>query len=953
GTSEDAAQKRVSRALEKLRQLLAERGVALSAAALGSLLVAHSVAAAPAGWGARIGAEALASAPVKAGLLASFLALFTPGVIKMGMAALVAITVGTVVLSNRTKVKGRETETVVPPSPSRQKFTRPNPAEAATTPAALPGATGGEASAAASGEGLRLSVQSAATGEPIPNGSVELRGWQEARFLKGTFVTDLQGNCIVAFPRATVTEVQLTTRIPAYADTRLLWRPKQGDKIPEIYTLRLEKGIPIGGLVINEQGEPVAGAKVGFNNRENGMTGTSLESHSFAWIEVESDSAGRWSIDRIAADTLRAIYGGASHPDYVGSEYLDLSQSATAEKKLRDGTFVFKLGNAVVVRGVVLDRDRNPVSGAAVLVGPRGMSGSRETTAALDGTFEARGVKPGKTFVTAQAPQFAPTSLQVEISSNTPPVELVLQGGNILRLRVVNPAGEPLAHANVWLDTMDRTPDGTVQSVQADFSPKTDPDGRVFWDQAPSGKLRFSIAVKGYSRRDDIEVEAGGSEHMIVLQPGLKISGTVTDSATGKPIPRFRIVCGWPQTSLPELKLPPHWSNIDRHTLAFTDGRFEYLLEEQIVGGTKEWKYIFRFEAEGYASFVSPIIDRDNGEARLDVKLDPSQPIQVQVLNPDGTPAAGASVVFAAASEHLRLGENGFALHGGPSSERLTDSNGVVAWQPDETSAGVYALNDNGFGRARAAGLRAQPMLQLQAWGRVEGKYNKRGQPVVGVQLVLTVQTAGQREEPYLFLETRPKTDAQGHFEFARVPPLTAQLAYMAPAGGRSFTHVPLKEVKVLPGQTTTVDLAEEGSDVIAQVRWPEGTTRPEGGRIFAGIHTPTPRPSAELIADPEGLRRWRETPEIAAQFEAAKHWMMNEINPGSFKAEAVAPGTYFVTFNVASPASATEMFSAQQTITVSGEEPGGLLDLGEVNLLKTPLPARPASPFRQALQSK
>ncbi len=49
GSSENAAQKRVSRALEELRGLLKRRGVAFSAAALGTALAGEAVTAAPAG----------------------------------------------------------------------------------------------------------------------------------------------------------------------------------------------------------------------------------------------------------------------------------------------------------------------------------------------------------------------------------------------------------------------------------------------------------------------------------------------------------------------------------------------------------------------------------------------------------------------------------------------------------------------------------------------------------------------------------------------------------------------------------------------------------------------------------------------------------------------------------------------------------------------------------------
>src|SRR2546429_7600740 len=47
GLSEDAAQKRVSRALEKLRGVLSRRGVALTATALASAMAAEAVAGAP------------------------------------------------------------------------------------------------------------------------------------------------------------------------------------------------------------------------------------------------------------------------------------------------------------------------------------------------------------------------------------------------------------------------------------------------------------------------------------------------------------------------------------------------------------------------------------------------------------------------------------------------------------------------------------------------------------------------------------------------------------------------------------------------------------------------------------------------------------------------------------------------------------------------------------------
>ena len=93
GSTEEAARKRVTRALEKLQSLLDKRGVALSAAGLGTLLVSGAVTAAPAGlaisvFNAVATAAAgtgsawtlfnfMASAKIKAGLLGSIVAAST------------------------------------------------------------------------------------------------------------------------------------------------------------------------------------------------------------------------------------------------------------------------------------------------------------------------------------------------------------------------------------------------------------------------------------------------------------------------------------------------------------------------------------------------------------------------------------------------------------------------------------------------------------------------------------------------------------------------------------------------------------------------------------------------------------------------------------------------------------------------------------------------------------
>lgn len=91
--TEDAAQKRVTRALEKLRVLLTRRGVCLSVTALGAALGTEAVAAAPAALLSAASATALANAP--AGIGVTLWNLFTMKFKTCGITALVIAGIAT------------------------------------------------------------------------------------------------------------------------------------------------------------------------------------------------------------------------------------------------------------------------------------------------------------------------------------------------------------------------------------------------------------------------------------------------------------------------------------------------------------------------------------------------------------------------------------------------------------------------------------------------------------------------------------------------------------------------------------------------------------------------------------------------------------------------------------------------------------------------------------------
>jgi RNA polymerase sigma factor (sigma-70 family) len=102
--SEDTAQRRVDRAVEKLRSFFAQRGVAVSCAVIGMALTANAVQAAPAGLVSGVTAASLAKAAGanSSGLLSGFKALLTKkAAILLGAATAVGVSVAVVTSTSK------------------------------------------------------------------------------------------------------------------------------------------------------------------------------------------------------------------------------------------------------------------------------------------------------------------------------------------------------------------------------------------------------------------------------------------------------------------------------------------------------------------------------------------------------------------------------------------------------------------------------------------------------------------------------------------------------------------------------------------------------------------------------------------------------------------------------------------------------------------------------------
>jgi hypothetical protein len=383
------------------------------------------------------------------------------------------------------------------------------------------------------------------------------------------------------------------------------------------------------------------------------------------------------------------------------------------------------------------------------------------------------------------------------------------------------------------------------------------------------------------------------------------------------------------------------WSTLDRFWLNFAGGEFRHSFEEPVIMIEPNPGYAFKFEAEGYASFVSRVVRAEEGKVRLDVTLRTADSSTIIALLPDGSPAAGADVGLVWLGARLELIPGGFSRH---HVEDLTallkaDAEGHFSLAPNDAIMRVIVAHANGFGETTPTALSADPNIRLQPWGRLEGTYLSGGKPARDRSLALEYG-GGDLATISSGSGFKAQSDAQGNFVFPQAPPGRHRLMRVITLSSNSWTSELVTEVEIRPGETTTLTLGASNCTVTVQLRWPDGMKRQAHWRVFTSLHTTFPQPPAQVANNPQALAGWRQTPEFQALAAQARHYALTENAAGLWSAEDVAPGNYALTVNVADMPPAGGQGSnrahTHTTVTVPANSSGQTLDLGEIALQRT-----------------
>ncbi len=923
---------RLSRARERLRGRLVRRGVAPAALAAGWFAVPQaSSAAVPASLQAstiRAATQLAAGAAVStqaASLIDGVTKSMTMVKLKpTGFLMLLLAAAGAVEVASRPILDD-------PP-----KRAGPPHASAVTAPTAADVPRSG-------GRTIVLNVVRKADGRPVPGASVEVQSVGfSSTIVNGT--TDEAGRFrveVAAWPSRWVT-------VGAFRDgfvpAQLTWSRAELDASrPETATIELEPGTAAGGIVRDEAGRPIAGAKV-IPYLTDGAAGAARSFFSPEGGVATTDRGGRWQASFLPADAEGPLMIRLSHPDYV-SETSGYSRRLSLDQvRSTSGVLVMKPG--IAVGGTVVGPEGRPVAGASVVLSAT-MLDRHWTTADAEGRFRFAHVEhqpeSAGIFVQAEAAGFAPGWVRAESRGDLPSVRLVLVPGRPFRGRVVDVNGLPVAGAEVSILAWEKC-------GQLDWRAETDAEGRFTWADAPkSGDLMLNVAKLGYSAAFGRRVALTDADPVVVLNPPLRVRGSVVDAETGRPIDAFKIDVG--QTYDPRGGDVRYWEYV--RSGAGPRGRYEYSPGED-QGMTR----LLRVEAEGYRPSISRPIAQGEGEIVVDFQLrkatDKLADLAGLVRGPDGTPLAGAAVFLATRSRRLRL-QNGRPdpawLDPGMTME--TGRDGRFAFRPPGERASVVVLHDLGFAQRDANELAGSPELTIEAWARIEGVVRVGAKPGAGQSIRVEDHRSILLEGHGQAWHYRAEADEGGRFLVDRVMPsdrVRVQRQVGTRLGGLAATSTPPLDIR--PGETVRVEIGGTGRPILGRLVGPEGAATPDFSYARGTVNLRLPE-----IARPDGFAGWEarrreqylakfwESPEGRERSRRSRSYAFRISTEGTFRVEDVPAGSYDLVAVLLSDAPPYSETATARILVEVAEMDGGRsdqpLDVGSLTLV----PGRAATP--------
>lgn len=555
----------------------------------------------------------------------------------------------------------------------------------------------------------------------------------------------------------------------------------------------------IEGTIVDEDARPIAGVElIAF------LLSPSSSSESDRRHLATTNEKGEWRWESLEHPKIYSIQ--ARKTGYLQLE-IPLAQQQSSLSILR---------RANSIQAYVVDDQDREVEGAIVSSVESGydFAAPPELTAKSDnrGWFELGGVQALGINLRAVLPTGEAGSLNnLSLSSTSVPV-IELKKPAPIELIVTDNLAKPISDALVRLGSWDKS--GAIE-----WSARTDEQGRACWQNAPIGALTFEVQKDGFQNACVRENHKAKHSIEIVMFPNRISEYRVMDAETGEPIERFIVR----YASDPPLSRQSHEEKpmdgdslltLPKRALLGANGKFtlqnidffdKLNIELIACGYQRQWYRINKSDAEGLP---------------IDFRLRrPSPEIMdtATILNPNGSAAANANVVFLAKGtmeipsktdpliaslswpEHAWQQTNSkgtFRLNANP-SHALHDF--IVAWNDAGSFVGRLSEHSNGS------------QIQLNAYSTLTVRLPKESFQSPLSNFFIQQEYKGKRSYSILTISTELERDESDESLVCKSLPSgkTAVLKRTWDTRSSRSHSTKVPSVEVSPGNWLTFDLTD------------------------------------------------------------------------------------------------------------------------------------------------
>jgi RNA polymerase sigma factor (sigma-70 family) len=935
GLNEEAAKKRVARALEKLRRTFSRHGAEISAVALAAGLTREAAEAARSlPLAGKITAVVIAQGAAGAGaagsaLLTNVLAALRWAQFLKVAAGATAVVVAALVLPTAARYwQGPAISSAVATNASALAR-KPEPRTPANWFASKSGNTHGASHA------LLVTVLDAKTGAPIQGATLTpyVNGVSVPEF-QNPFKTAPDGTARVPIPenvpggdRGDYCECPVNA--PGYATRVMRWSSTTGmvlSVVPDQHTVQLSRGVTLSGVVMDDSGKPLAGMRIGaFGSNCKGER-TSMgsdgqghlirtpvvhqEDYSLYYLPTETkpvvtDAGGRFKLEHYPAD-VRALQiemvgpDGAMHkfqtPEGIAIHAETLPRVSFSE--LKNGTARLVIPQGINVEGIVVNYAGAPITGANVVEATQrgNLQVLSQSVTYASGRFCLTNRPYHEVILGVSAQGFASVSAIVSIQPGMEPVRLQLPPEMPLRGRVVSEAGLPLSAAAVSI------PDVLNRGQCLNWSDKTDFNGQFSWRGAPTNEVALEIGAPGYAARL-VRLRASTNESLITLRAGgneiVRVTGRVTDADSGTALDHFQMKVSH-QIMVGNIPQGPS-QNFDG-----TNGEMNIELSRKDfpLGWQEAW--IMTVEAEGYDAAVSRVYEREEGDQKLDFKLKRGGTVEGMARTPAGEPAAGARLAFTTKGSGP-VPSDGPAGWSRQMSTNESDANGQFKLTKPLLPRNLVIFHDAGWAVIPITAGPQKVDATLSPWARIEGAVAVGNKAAPGGEIILENLKLDFTDT--LSILYRATCDNDGRFVFEKVPAGIFKLSCNAAGSGSWQVATMQTSVALAAGETKTVKMGAAGRTVSAQLEAPPGMDAINWSNALATLNAdvqvppePVNNDFITLEAHEAARLRYIHDPSVLAAL-ARQKTLAGTVGPdGTAVFQQVPQGNYFLEVKLFDP---------------------------------------------------